>query len=128
MKAILYIGVILMIAATIYGFVDHKKAGSKNEFQEMYNSKESSRDNKSETALPAKSNVALPEGKKSDELEEVKVLPEDKAKETAEKPAKSKRKKIDPELFSRAPLKEQEPAKVKTSSKKTRDLVIEEKQ
>jgi hypothetical protein len=49
MKPILYVGAVLMVGASVYGFVDYKKASQKNEFSEMYESTE-----KSNEVLPAK--------------------------------------------------------------------------
>ena len=40
MKSILYVGATLMIGASIYGFVDYKKASRQNEFTKMYKAKE----------------------------------------------------------------------------------------
>ena len=126
MKAILYIGALLMIAATVYGFVDHKKASNKKEFRGMYESKE--RSNEASSELPVKPNVTLPEPRKVELIEE-KEVPDTEVEKTGAAPIKSKRKKIDAELFSRAPLKEQqEPTKVKVSSKRTPEAVKEEKQ
>ena len=71
MKAILYIGALLMIAATVYGFVDHKKASNKKEFRGMYESKE--RSNEASSELPVKPNVTLPESRKVELMEEKEV-------------------------------------------------------
>ena len=40
MKSILYVGVTLMIGASIYGFVDYSKTRHKKEFKNMYTDKE----------------------------------------------------------------------------------------
>ena len=41
MKSILYVGAALMIGASIYGFIDYKKASHKEEFTAMYDEKKS---------------------------------------------------------------------------------------
>jgi hypothetical protein len=46
MKAILYVGGALMVAASIYGFIDYKKSSHNKTFKALY-------DNKNETVIPA---------------------------------------------------------------------------
>ena len=40
MKKMLFAGAVLMIGASIYGFVDYKKASQKNEFKNLYAEKQ----------------------------------------------------------------------------------------
>lgn len=48
MKKMLYAGAALMIAASIYGFVDYQKASNKKEFRELYTEKKKG----AETTIP----------------------------------------------------------------------------
>jgi hypothetical protein len=52
MKPILYVGAALMVGASIYGFVDYKKASQKREFSNMYEATE-----KTNEVLPAKETI-----------------------------------------------------------------------
>lgn len=40
MKKMLFAGAVLMIGASVYGFVDYKKASQKNEFKNLYAEKQ----------------------------------------------------------------------------------------
>jgi hypothetical protein len=44
MKPILYVGAALMVGASIYGFVDYKKASQKRDFADMYEATENPRE------------------------------------------------------------------------------------
>ncbi|MGZ8516625.1 MAG: hypothetical protein ACXWWD_04710 [Chitinophagaceae bacterium] len=114
MKSILYVGTALMISASIYGFVDYKKANRNKEFKNMYAGEKVSQP------------VAIPEKEDSipviEPMVETKtVMPEKRLKENPGSkkvtnpggkgnPVKrikvKKQKKLDTELFSRAPLRE----------------------
>ena len=48
MKKMLYAGAALMMAASIYGFVDYQKASHKKEFRELYTEKKKG----AETSIP----------------------------------------------------------------------------
>lgn len=110
MKSILYAAAALMIGASIYGFVDYNKTSRHKEFTNMYN------ENKTEEPDVTKEKVitedVIPAVKKEQtEIVDKKPLKEEKKpalKEvinTIEKKFKKKRT-IDYESFSRAPLRE----------------------
>lgn len=100
MKSVLYVAAFLMIGASIYGFVDYSKTSRHKEFKTMYD--------ENEVTQPA-----VPEEKKListvPETVSKKEQPEVKTETTANKPVKKIKKKkrtIDLESFSRAPLRE----------------------
>jgi hypothetical protein len=114
MKSILYAGAALMISASIYGFVDYKKTKNNKEFKNMYTGEEVSQP----VAIPEKDGV-IPVMESMEETKsimpakgtkEALVLKEVINYETTEEPMKKskvkKQKKLDAELFSRAPLRE----------------------
>lgn len=134
MKSFLYVGAMLMIGAIIYGFVDYKKSGRNSELDKMYSAPETKdpsvprqESGKNESLLKTED-----AGKKYSDVAEtnnVTVSTNAAARENSEKKIKkSKRKKFNYKLFSRAPLedrylekkvKPEEPAKAGiTSSEK----------
>ena len=120
MKSILYVGATLMIGASIYGFVDYKKTSQKKEFSTMYGEEK-----KKAVVVIADNKTTEPVMKK--EIKEIEKpvadikVPE---KNNAVKKVK-KKKKLSANLFSRAPIREEEieikmldkPAMKKTENK-----------
>jgi hypothetical protein len=128
MKSILYIGASLMIGASIYGFVDYRKTARKKEFTDMYKPQETPGqltekktivpevvpEKKKEVNLIPKKIAAT--GKKTristDPLEKISVepvsinTPEAKENTTVEKFRKTKKRRLNTKLFSRAALRE----------------------
>lgn len=103
MKAIFYVGAALMIGASIYGFVDYKKATRSESFQKMYEEKKSA-----PAVTPAVE--AKPAEHEEILLKEEKLKPAVSDKKTSASLLKSKKargtKKIYYKEFSRAPLRE----------------------
>jgi len=110
MKSILYIGVTLMVGASVYGFVDYKKTNHIKEFQNLYSEKE---------AIVQTTNVAkeitnarvVEEPVVKEKIVKTKDLPWKKeAMVQKDLPMKkvttnnNKEKKLSYKLFSRAPL------------------------
>ena len=100
MKAILYVGGALMVAASIYGFIDYKKSSHNKNFKTLY-------ENKKEVAVPAE-NKEMRTAK-----EEPAKVAEVKNKEVKTDPAADKKtvvvkkkRKVSFDKFSRAPLDE----------------------
>lgn len=112
MKSILYAGAALMIGASIYGFVDYKKTSHKKEFNSMYDEEKK----KPAVTIPVDNSITGNAKKEIINKKETKVS----KKETIT--VKKKSKKIDAELFSRAPLRDETKEVVpprKTDPKKT---------
>lgn len=137
MKSILYAGAALMIGASIYGFVDYKQTSQKKEFKGMYadGQKTTSPEvvavsNKKEEVSPVapvvkKVPLKTQTSKKvenDEKLDPVKPIPGEltldptepgrieKAEVTVTPKAnikKSKKKKLNSKLFSRAPIREE---------------------
>ena len=107
MKSILYVGATLMIGASIYGFVDYKNSSRKKEFTNMYEETE-----KKEPVIIADSKTTEPAVKKDIASSETKVVTTKKTasnkKETEKPVVKKKKKRINAEIFSRAPIREEE--------------------
>lgn len=133
MKSFLYAGAALMIGASIYGFVDYNKTSHKKEFNEMYAEKKTTKPVEvtatkvtpdvtnhvaaAKTAVKKKvavtNNVAKKEKKNSDVVATAVVNEEKKV-------VKKKKRRISTEIFSRAPLREEEeelPAPEKSENK-----------
>ena len=99
MKAILYVGAILMVGASIYGFVDYKRSSPNKKFRSLYDNKEQ---------------VVVPQQKtKQDAIKEeptkIVVIPEEKSNATADiknSTTIKKKRRITYKEFSRAPLDE----------------------
>ena len=92
MKAILYIGAILMVGASIYGFIDYKKSSHDKNFRNLY-------ENKEEATKPDERKVLKP-------AKEILLKNEPIEDEKIKKEGKKKGKKIRAEEFSRAALDE----------------------
>lgn len=122
MKSILYAGAVLMIGAGIYGFVDYKKTNQNEEFKNMYKEKEAAEP----VVVPGKEIVSLIEpvitGKNI--KKKIPVMKKTVNKESARTIVKrnriKKQKKLDAELFSRAPLREY-PETKETQKPKSRE-------
>jgi hypothetical protein len=112
MKAILYIGGALMVAASTYGLVDYKRSSHDKNFRNLY-------ENKKEITMPGESkepSAAKDEGVNATELktqtekttkqEDVKKGELKASTTTDKKPVVKKKRKISAEKFSRAPLDE----------------------
>ncbi len=111
MKPILYVGAALMIGASIYGFVDYNKASHKKEFTGMYESKEIKTPVADEEKAVIVAEEKLPVATAETKTDPVPVAKKETAtvavKHAAKKFTKTKRKKLNYELFSRAPLREE---------------------
>lgn len=130
MKSILYIGAVLMIGASVYGFVDYKKTSRNKEFKSLYHeekkepvlSEKTEPRNLSKEEHPAKTNditeklsVKNKMSKKGPVEEKIlesinnkdeKSPAEDKSGEFFKPSKVKKNKKLNYKLFSRAPLRE----------------------
>ena len=126
MKSILYLGAVLMIGASIYGFVDYKKTSRNEKFKNMYAEKEITEP----VAIPEKENV-IPATEPVVEIKTVTpaksikenaVLKKAGGRESAGTIVKNngikKQKKLNTELFSRAPLREYQEVKETSKTKK----------
>ena len=114
MKSILYIGTTLMIGASIYGFVDYKKTNRNEEFKNMYTEKTapdpasmSAKESFAPVTEPAvEIKTVIPEKA----IKEIPMLKKTAKQEPAghivKKNTIKKQKKLNAELFSRAPLRE----------------------
>lgn len=134
MKPILYLSATLMIGASIYGFVDYKKTTRNADFKTLYDKKE--------VANPAtaseKENIgkmAEPTGTTTTEVvTPVKSIEKEKpiTKKTVHSISKNssfkKQKKLDPKLFSRAPLREYPAIEETPKIKKTGDEKVKFKE
>ncbi len=104
MKSILYVGGALMIAAGIYGFADFKKSNANPEFKSMYQEIEIST-----PVVPDESRLEPPREvvfKPFEELNSPDKTEAKKGRTQKSKAVKKSEKELDPELFSRAPLRE----------------------
>jgi hypothetical protein len=110
MKSILYVGATLMIGASIYGFVDYKKASHEKKFTGMYEEKTVSQS--------ADVTVTDPVNAVTTSIENTPVKNEEKLKQetkavslgkqsTATVFKKKKWKKFKAEYFSRAPIRDE---------------------
>jgi hypothetical protein len=128
MKSILYAGATLMVAASIFGFVDYKKTSNKKEFTTMYEEKKIiepiiDTDEKDivtkieETKITANAAETKKAGVK-------KALSKKKKAVTLTK----KKRKFDTKLFSRGGLDERfiEPKKIEEVKTDTKIKVIKE--
>jgi hypothetical protein len=100
MKSILYVAATLMIGASIYGFVDYKKTNQHKEFKAMYDEPEVKEAVASEEKKTAE--VAAP--KTVSKKEQGVIAKNEPSKEPAKKI--KKKRTINYESFSRAPLRE----------------------
>ena len=103
MKSILYVGATLMIGASIYGFVDYKKTSQKKGFSTMYGEEK-----KKAVVVIADNKTTEPIMKKEiKEIEKpeagIKVLDNSNVVKKVKK-----KKRFSADLFSRAPIREEE--------------------
>ena len=105
MKAILYVGGALMVAASIYGFIDYKKSSHDKNFNRLYNNKEVRKVNdelnstKQETVKVANAKEEVVAASEETKNKEVKS-----SSTTEKKPVIKKKRKVTFEKFSRAKL------------------------
>lgn len=108
MKSILYVGATLMIGASIYGFVDYKKTSQKKEFSTMYGEEK-----KKAVVVIADNKTTEPIMKKEITSKEIKEIEKPEAgikvldNSNVVKKVK-KKKRFSADLFSRAPIREEE--------------------
>lgn len=108
MKSVLYVAAVLMIGASIYGFVDYSKTKGSKEFDTMYKEKEKTDLVIVEERKPPSDVVAV---SKKELPGSIKKNPEKVVKEhTVKRPVSKlkKKRKINYKSFSRAPLREEE--------------------
>ena len=110
MKSVLYVAAALMIGASIYGFVDYSKTGHQPEFKAMYNENETAEpviaEEKMEADIvPVVSIEKLHVTEKEPVKEEIPTGIVSEQKKQGKKIKKKKR--INYESFSRAPLREE---------------------
>ena len=104
MKSILYVGGALMIAAGIYGFADFKKTNASPEFKSLYQEKEIFTPGApDETHLEPTRDVIIEPAREMSSPEKTESK---QARTKKSNSAKKSEKELDPELFSRAPLRE----------------------
>ena len=134
MKAILYIGAILMVGASVYGFIDYKKSSHDKNFRRLYDNKEQVVAPKQETdhnlvkEEPAKVSEE-PRTDRSSASPVAETKKEPTINSTDKKSAKAKRK-IALKKYSRAALDEKylkEETKVKVEPK-NKEVKVEKKQ
>jgi hypothetical protein len=115
MKSILYVAATLMIGASIYGFVDYSKTSRHKEFKTMYDE-------------PEVQTPVVPEEKKSSDVTTPETISKKEqagitTEEQAPQPVKKIKKKrtINYESFSRAPLREKVEVVVIPETKEQKD-------
>jgi len=119
MKAILYVGGALMVAAGIYGFIDYKKSSYDKNFKTLY-------ENKKEVAVPAeKKEIATAK----EEPAKVAAVKNKELNQNSTGDKKSvvvkKKRKVSLNKFSRAPLDEKYlEEKIKVEPKKEEIKVV----
>lgn len=130
MKSIFYVSAALMIGAGIYGFVDYKKAIRNEEFKTMYGKENATTD---PVTVATTTNDITRESVADPRIDDVAYNAE-KEKATTKKRIKAKpggrvikgtgikkQKKLDAEIFSRAPLRDipelNEPPKIKKENR-----------
>ncbi|MFC0774564.1 hypothetical protein [Terrimonas alba] len=114
MKPVLYVGAALMIGASVYGFVDYKKASRSASFQKMY-------EEKKQTPVVTPAQQVKPDKQEETIAKKERTKPEASNKKTSAPLLKTRKatatKKIHYKEFSRAPLREDQeitpPAKSK---------------
>jgi hypothetical protein len=122
MKSILYVGAVLMTGASIYGFVDYRKANNNKEFKSLYRSETvNTKTSPSEEQVSDKKNIEKVNEKTVPEVSvsATKLAADDKpdpqqlkeVKLTDSKRKATKRKKLNYKLYSRAALEER-PVKI----------------
>jgi hypothetical protein len=115
MKSILYAGAALMIAASIYGFIDYKKSSNSKEFAEMYKPVDPGPIlTADDITIDAPPSVASKEIVAATPAVQKAVVKTKAVKKTTTKKVRVKKaKRLDSRLFSRAPLREYEEVEVK---------------
>jgi hypothetical protein len=109
MKAILYVGGALMVAASIYGFIDYKKSSHDKNFKTLY-------ENKKEAVVPAEKKEIGAAKEEPAKATEVKTNPAADKKPVVVK----KKRKVTLKRFSRAPIDEKYlEEKIKVEPKKS---------
>ncbi len=104
MKSVLYVAAAFMIGASIYGFVDYSKTSRHKEFKTMYDEPE------------VKQPVVTEEKKQTEIIQPEISVKNGQSPEMTGQPVKTiakttkKKRKIDYESFSRAPLREKREA------------------
>lgn len=123
MKSILYVGVTLMIGASIYGFVDYNKTRNKKEFKNMYAEKAVTNP-VVEEKLPVISTpkIEVTVGAKKTAGDKVIVSNTTADKTPVAKVKKQKKRKFNTRLFSRGALDERyiKEEKIKLEEPKTK--------
>jgi hypothetical protein len=106
MKPVLYVGAMLMVGATIYGFADYKKTSDTKEFKKMYSEVEEGTAATTDESNPVFINAAAKTIAATAPVPPppAAIVPEENLPAKAVK--KSKRKKLNYKEFSRAPLRE----------------------
>lgn len=107
MKAVFYAGAALMIGASIYGFADYRKASRTNEFNRLYEAEKNEQVRAEKKSAKVGSSALQTETLPgpATEVKSAAINVKNESKPAA-KVKKSIRKKINPELFSRARPKE----------------------
>ena len=112
MKSILYVAAALMIGASIYGFVDYSETSRHKEFTNMYNQNETEEPEVTKEEVITDDVIPAVKREQTEVTEEEPVNEESKTalKEAINTIVKKFKKKrtIDYESFSRAPLREEE--------------------
>jgi len=104
MKPLLYAGALLMVSASIYGFVDYKKSSRDIRFKTLYQETKAE-----EPPLPVTEKKATPEIAAKEE--EKQILKSEQVNN--ERRVKQKRpKKLNAKIYSRAALESYEPVQI----------------
>lgn len=111
MKPILYAGAIIMIGASTYGFADYKKTVRNKAFKNMYQENEKKgpvveKKNEPTATFTEPNEISLDENMSEEKLVTDKTAIENTGAKDEKSSERKKGKKLDAELFSRAPLKE----------------------
>jgi hypothetical protein len=125
MKAILYVGGALMVAASIYGFIDYKKSSHDKKFRALYENKKEATASGEKRELNAAKEVAV----KVAEANENSSLKTNEqgvnANSSTEKKVGKKKRKVTLDKYSRAPLDEKySKEEVKIEPKKEASKVV----
>jgi hypothetical protein len=109
MKTILYVGGALMVAASIYGFIDYNKSSRDKNFRGLYDNKKeiSVRESREEANSAKETPVTTNEQAALTSKDEGPGSPDLKTNSmTVKKPVTKKKRRATLEKFSRAPLDE----------------------
>ena len=110
MKSIFYVGAMLMVGASIYVFIDYKKASGKAEFKNMYESKDVKEEPAQKILEVTEEMPALKIEEPLVEKTKVEVVPVPKEENSSisnrkfSKKKKSEKRKLSSEKFSRGRL------------------------